>query len=431
MKDTDFKARVQAHYDQLGAEFAAKAMSFFKHHFKMDYLNHELRGGFLTGSVMYDWDWKRYVEDSAFNTRLLESDFRNIDAWLPGGGPPDQSPRLVENQTRLGFEIETGHLQVSPGCMDLAQSLVNRTLATTDYLEMLVDDLQKDGSVQIEFRTRPLTLDELGRLPEIHESMKKSINGFRTATLFPKNKDLDPAQVGRLFADRGWTPGDAMLLLWQGLSHRDAPSVTKPSIQHATHSIPLSAFAAAPAHLRETVLPGSGTGEHVTGLLQYFFAKLRTQCEGETLVVSTTGRNAITPNLKTALSSVFSLLDYKSAVALAKEWHARLPRQVGLYRRMPVPLAPLQMAESWPHFPEHNPAPDGTGHLAAEEKLKPAFLDPRRQDVRVLVEHRADGLVKALNAAAGGQPGALDAYIQAFRTLDTLPSGDDFKRWFD
>ena len=47
-----------------------------------------------------------------------------------------------------------------------------------------------------------------------------------------------------------------------------------------------------------------------------------------------------------------------------------------------------------------------------------------------LVEHRADDLVKALNAAAGGQPGALDAYIQAFRTLDTLPSGEDFKRWF-
>lgn len=87
-----------------------------------------------------------------------------------------------------------------------------------------------------------------------------------------------------------------------------------------------------------------------------------------------------------------------------------------------------------PPFPSFSVS-EGRAHLAAEEKLKPVLFDPRRKDIRVLVEHRSDKLVAAVNAATGGNPGPLQEYLAVFRRLDDPKAADltdeqTFGRWF-
>ena len=156
--------------------------------------------------------------------------------------------------------------------------------------------------------------------------------------------------------------------------------------------------------------------------------KIVNQVRGNTLRVTTRGRNRFAPNVKTTLNTIIGLLDPDVAVSVIERLHRMIPENV-VVEGETGKIVPLEIFEELPELPRFNPE-GGTGYLAAEEKLKAPLFDPLKKDVRVLVEHRSDPLVTALNKAIAGRPEDLNEYIAAFKALDKVHGDRVFERWF-
>jgi hypothetical protein len=77
----------------------------------------------------------------------------------------------------------------------------------------------------------------------------------------------------------------------------------------------------------------------------------------------------------------------------------------------------------------------GKAYLSGEEKPRAPFFDPKRQDIRVLVEHRGGhgsgpDLVRAINQAMRGDEAELQEWRAIFKQLDKVQGEPIFARWF-
>jgi hypothetical protein len=355
---------------------------------------------------------------------------------------PRRSSQTEENRTRLGLEIETStwFTVQDAGLLATARTLVNRTLASAELLEFVIDDVQDTGEVQGEFRTRPLDRSELSNPRQLLQSVKDEISLFPLAA-FTGNIDGLKAALTR---SEIWKPTPALDLIGTGLTPRNPTAKTVPKLpQHVTHSIPLAGFLKLPHGSQELLLPGSGDIRKLEDLLVHFYQKVMKRTKESTLHVSTTGRTRITPNIKTGLDSLLGLLepDARARVIARFEELGPLPARVAVSGGAAAPWdkadipgfyedAGISGYTNLPQFPEYNPQA-GHGHLAAEEKLKPPLFDTKRGDVRVLVEHRSDAMVRSLNSAAKDRSTDFKPYLDALRELDDQ-EGDKrlFARWF-
>jgi uncharacterized protein DUF4157 len=371
--------------------------------------------------------------DLALFRRLIDETGSEVTAHHERG-------RLLETKTRLGFEIETGnHFTVAPEFVSLAERLINVTLASTSRVELLFDDIKhtKSGAiVQIEFRTTPFTQGELENTAKVRQQVNADIKNF-PLTIFGK----DVSKVAATLAKQGWSSTAVLERIAPGLTPDTKRfEAAKSQIQHVTHSIPLARFVRLAYVEKELLIPGSGGARTVEQLIRYLLvAKILSQSKQGTLIVTTEGRSSHTPNVKSALDTISGFLPPERFHALVStEPFTRAPGRV----RIVAPgeqdetgdIEPPALHEDIPPFPAFS-VTEGRAYLAAEEKLKPILFDPRRKDIRVLVEHRSDALVAAVNKASGGNPGPLKEYLAVFRKLDDpkaahLTDEQTFGRWF-
>jgi hypothetical protein len=369
--------------------------------------------------------------DLAAVRRLLEGLAPEISAHRGRG-------RLVETNTRMGFEIETGnHLAVTPKFVDMAEGLLNVTLATTDRVEFLIDDIksyERGAIVQVEFRTRPFTRNVVRNAVELKKKIDEDISNFPL-----KSFGTDAATVSAALTEQGWAGSPQLDRLAPGLMAVEK-SAEPARIQHVTHSIPLARFVRLKAAQKNLLIPGTGQVTTVEQLLTFFLMeKIVPQTKNGTVVVTTIGRNAHTPNVKSGLDTISGFLppDRFDELATTKAF-TDLPKEV----RIRVPggkdhtgdIGPLTRHEEIPRFPSFTVA-QGRAHLSSEEKLAPVLFDTTLKDLRVLVEHRADALVTAVNDAMSGNPAKLGEYLDVFRLLDDPKAPDlkddrTFGHWF-
>jgi hypothetical protein len=340
---------------------------------------------------------------------------------------PSKKKFEIETRTRLGFEIEPGaSLKVDAASVDLAKELVNETLAETTYLEFVIDDPQLNGLLQVEFRTKPLTTAKLKKLPDVAKKIRKSIREF---PLFALTQGTAVAE--RALTAGGWTVTDDFRRLVPHVQKSRQALLPARLAQHVTHSIPLAGFAKLTSTERNFLIPGSGEANSVPKLILFFFGlQLRTlDKKTNTIVVTTTGRNRGGFNVKTAIDTLIGLLPPDKAKQVLRDISGRVPAQVQIEKQTPKPIR-NQEPEAIEDLPEGGFPRFNTGFISAEEKLKPALFDDLRNDVRVLVEHRTDALVEAVNKATLGDGTALAPYLKLFARLDEVKGDDTFQHWF-
>lgn len=354
--------------------------------------------------------------------------------------------RLLERSTRMGFEIETGNqLTVTKNFVTIAEKLINVTLATTDRVEFLVDDIKhtKTGAtLQVEFRTRPFTRGVLEDAAELKKKIDADLANFPVMSL-----GKDAATFSAEFGEHGkpgkhgWTGTPQLAELAPGLAPVET-SVKPAPIQHVTHSVPLARFVRLNGKKKDLLIPGTGQVTTVEQFLEFLLTKkILPQTKNGTIVVSTIGRNSHAPNVKSALDTISGFLPPARFDKLAgSAAFSRLPSKVrirtpGAETEATGTLGPLTRHDEIPPFPSFN-VERGSAHLAAEEKLAPVLFDPRLKDIRVLVEHRGDDLVNAVNDAMSGKSAArLREYLAVFKELDdlkatSLKDHETFGRWF-
>ncbi|MFE4106278.1 hypothetical protein [Almyronema epifaneia] len=340
-----------------------------------------------------------------------------------------QKRLIFENETRLGFEIEPGgNFKVHPNYLDIVDSLTNVTLASTDALEFIIDDLNsKTKLCQIEFRTKPLSKERISETGgSLGEEIRKAIASF-PITQF-NNPEF--SAIASALKSRGWTPHAALAKVCQGLSPVQFGRLKAPGnlAQHVTHSLPISAFLGlAPEH-KKLILPGSEGVNNIMQFIQFFLDKINQQVSGNTINITTTGRNKSAPNIKSALDTIIGMLNVDLSQAAIRYFCQKIPEYAQVVDQVGQ-IPSLKTHEEIPDTPIFNPD-KGTGALSGEEKLKPPLFDVMRNDIRVLVEHRADPLVEAVNAALSGNSKALQPYVEAFQALDNVKGDSVFSRWF-
>ncbi|MEV4052816.1 hypothetical protein AB0J55_16665 [Amycolatopsis sp. NPDC049688] len=338
---------------------------------------------------------------------------------------------LVEPTTRMGFEIETGnHFVVKPRFKAMAESLINVTLATTDALEFLIDDIREESGeplVQIEFRTRPFKNAELagGKPADLKKKIDESIRNFPV-----RDFGTTSGAASAALESAGWEGTAALARLAPGLRILgNANKVTPKKIQHVTHSIPVSSYLKLTAGERKELIPGSEKAKSVEQLLEFFLtAKILPQSSGGTIVVTTTGRNTHSPNVKSGLDTIAGYLPPRRFERLMGGKFGQAPDTVKVESSTGTIERP-SVHEGLPDSPSLN-IHEGRAHLSSEEKLKPVLFDPEAEDIRVLVEHRGGPLVAAVQKAMAGQPGDLAVYLKIFRKLDDAHGDGTFERWF-
>jgi hypothetical protein len=315
---------------------------------------------------------------------------------------------ITENATRLGYEIEVGeHLSVAEELLDKTPGHINQTLASTAYLEFVIDDFKKEErDVQIEFRTKPFTRQQLGNFRQIKSAINESI------TNFPYNAFGEPGTIVAM-QNKGWTVQPRFRKIAGGLQKKRRTRLTPKQAQHVTHSIPLAAFVKLDQENKELLMPGSGKIGTVRELIIFFYGKIQQSMNGNRIEVTTTTRNQIAPNVKTALDTIIGLLAPTNGEKVIANLND-MPAQVGCGEDFGL-IQPPRTYQSLPEFPRFNPQ-GGRGYLSAEEKLKPPMFDSRG-DVRVLIEHRSDDLVEAVKRSD------LRKYLDAFRRLDAIKGG--------
>lgn len=353
--------------------------------------------------------------------------------------------RLVETTTRMGFEIETGNdFLVAPNFVTTAESLINVTLATTDRVEFLIDDiksLQRGAIVQGEFRTRPFTRKALAGAQELKKKIDKDLKNFPVDS-FGKNAAHLPAKL----AKGEWTGTPELSRIAPGLTSI-LKSVPPKKIQHVTHSIPLARFVRLQPHQKELLIPGTGKMTTVEQLLEFFLTKkILPQTKGGEITVRTGGRNSYAPNVKSALDTISGFLPADRFDKLIRTTaFAEPPERVRIQapgeKEPEGSVGPLTRHEEIPQFPSMN-VEQGRAHLSSEEKLAPVLFDTRLKDLRVLVEHRGDALVNAVNRAMLGKSAEfgddvpeLSDYLAVFEDLDDekrsdLKDEETFGQWF-
>ncbi|WP_328617040.1 DUF4157 domain-containing protein [Amycolatopsis sp. NBC_00355] len=375
---------------------------------------------------------------------LPAHDLATVRTFLDDLGPEINAHykrgRLVEKNTRMGFEIETGnHLLVQPAYVTMAESLINVTLASTDRVEFLIDDIKPEGPralVQVEFRTRPFTRKLLKDAKELKTQIDADLKNFPI-----RNFGKNVAQLPIAPAKGEWTGTPELDRLAPGLTPL-TKSVAPKMMQHVTHSIPLARFVRLHPEQKKRLIPGSEKAGTVEQLLEFFLTKkILPQTQGGEIVVSTRGRNEFAPNVKSALDTISGFLPPDRFDKLVRTGaFAKLPGRV----RIEAPggqeptgsIGRLTRHEEIPPFPTMNVEQGkDRAHLAAEEKLAPVLFDPRLKDLRVLVEHRGDALVRAVNEAMLGNPVELDKYLAVFKDLDDskllgLKDEETFGHWF-
>ena len=354
-----------------------------------------------------------------------------------------ETPKIrTERRTRLGFEIEPGSgLTVKLAFVKAAKQLVNVTLAETKYLEFVIDDVKDNGAVQVEFRTKPLTPAQLKTLKTIANEIRASIIQF---PLFSLTQGLSKAKT--TLEEQRWTVTDAFKQLVPQVTESRSGQLPKRLAQHVTHSIPLAGFAKLTEQERNFLIPGSGGADSVSKLIIFFFGlQLRKlDAANKTILISTTGRNSNRFNVKTAIDTLIGLLPPEKADRVVSAISKQLPTRVKIESEKPIPIGDPEKSRPARGATEQSPAleameqlPQGgfprfnTGFISGEEKLQPPLFDDLRKDIRVLVEHRTDELVDAVNkAATSGDGTALAPYLEIFAKLDKVKGDDTFKRWF-
>lgn len=375
------------------------------------------------------------VEEVQEIARNLELVHRNTALRLnPQPGVEERSTPVdplagaaKEDRTRLGFEIEPGiQIRVNPDLVERIEPLINETLASTEHLEFVLDDLNtKEALVQVEFRTVPLDPAALQR--NLATIIKKEIKDFPLAAV--ASGEVAAIQV---LQGKGWNAEPRLEQVLPALrgSLTGTSRVSPPAklAQHVTHSIPLAGFLKLEAEARNLLIPRTGAARTIEDLLEILFTKIEAQMQGNTIRVTTKGRNTNAPNVKTALDTLAGLLEPEQAEALEARLGTRKPQQVDVAGETGR-IGPIETFATLPSFPKFNPE-GGRGFLAAEEKLKAPLFDLARRDVRVLVEHRSDPLVDAVNKALAGNTSPLEPYLAVFARLDGVQGDPIFERWF-
>ncbi len=506
-------------YEQIVQKELLGTYDQFCDYFEQDYIETEAAGGFLTGGVMYGWNYKYYIQDTAFTKNILTSYieafktqhaemqakedvynepetglkttrignqelieegqanelFSNItakvtDAYKANDKTAQEALKanfnrrflqvilnsvsntirdkhwgelisiadihgqniplkrlIIEEETRVGFEIEPGgNFNVRPEFFDVVDKLTNVTLASTDYLEFIIDDLNRNsGLCQIEFRTRPLNKKLLSKSGiSVRKAITDSINQFPVKIF--KNAEFSKLE-GEL-GSCGWQVSSRLAEVCKGLSSSQL-RISMNAPQHVTHSLPISSFLGlAPKH-KECLLPGSKDINNILALIEFMFSKITSRVEGNTIVITTRGRNSTAPNIKSGLDLIIGMLDPEFSREAIKMFAGRIPEYAKVVDDIGK-VTKLTTYQDLPVPPDFNPQSEYEASFSGEEKLKPLLFDVMRKDLRVLVEHRADKLVVAVNDALSGNIDAIKPYIEAMNALDEVQSKSIFSRWF-
>jgi hypothetical protein len=418
--------------------------------------------------------WKEIVKDAEGELYLSfwRAMYENEDAveianpvahatsWMPDleqeekrQTPDEPAPRrLTETQTRMGFEVELGGMfkVVFPAdktekqaAIATVNSVINHTLATytlasTDKsapkLEFLIDDFNEaEGTVQFEFRTTPFlrNFDPTG--------LRKQISSAITCLpLRSFQREARPTDIVTAMNDSGWSPTAEFRTVAALL----VPTQTKLSvgnpprlIQHVTHSIPLAGFLQLSPSEREFLIPGTKNAKTIIDLILFFYDKLMTTVTKDgTIKITTTSRGKTNPNIKTPLDVLIGMLEPKTAQQLIEMIHSTMPRSVALQSGETGTIGALHVLETLPNIAGLN-TEGGKAYLSGEEKPRAPLFDPKRKDIRVLVEHRGTGgsgpdLVRAVNLALKGKTEELGAWQKIFSRLDNVRGDPIFVRWF-
>jgi len=332
---------------------------------------------------------------------------------------------LIETETRIGFEIEPGsHFKVAPKYFDIVDELTNVTLASTEYLEFIIDDLnRKTGVCQVEFRTKPLAKELLSKSgKKVGSEIKRSISTFPIKLFDGKNSE-------KLFSDsKGWEFSPKINAVFKGLEALEYGRLKAKDVQHVTHSLPISSFIGLSSEYKNLILPGAGKVNDIFEFIDFLFKKIEIQVEENTINITTKGRNSSAPNIKSGLDLIIGMLPPELSRMAMKYFSKRIPAYVQVVEKV-AKVSKLTTFVDIEETPSFNP--EGTeGSLSGEEKLKPLLFDVMRRDIRILVEHRADNLVKAVNDLWGGKAELIKPYVEAFTALDEVQSKAIFGHWF-
>jgi len=322
----------------------------------------------------------------------------------PGGGLASQEQTATENQTRIGFEIEPGvHYTLKTGDV---RPYVNQTLLEYRHksaclLELLLDDPKKADDVlilQAEFRTAPLPLTS------VKSETRKIINDAISA--------LVPSDVfGARPLANGWTRTEKckQLILNLGTPKTQNRGFNVRGLaQHVTSSINLDAYAALGCDHQKALYPAGMGAKNRAALYARMVTALASQ-NPQSIDASTSGRNTKEVMVKVPVESMLaaeSVLRLSGAAAAFDEANkATRPSKVKVDGTHSY--AVQNLSNSVDAIVKRGCYPtvqgdEGVGYLAVAEKLRPPMRDTRNGSLRVLVEHRAADLVKAVNAMLNG-----------------------------
>ena len=379
-----------------------------------------------------------------------------------------------ERKTRIGFEIELA-LSVMLPYFKGFENFINQTLL--DYahpagaqieggvnkasalpggvlLEALLDDPQYvdakgvrmepskenppvDLKFQIEFRSTPLSPELISK--ELRDSVIGAIEALSSAKMFERMgaRDRDASgwrggQTGIDFlaaAQPKAAEGPSSVAEGPGFKLTDAQKAKL--VQHVTSSLNLKAYVAM-GKVKKMLYAHASEAQTV----KKFYDALAVRLKGGTVVARTNVRNAEKQTVKSPLESMIAA---EFATGIRKTPASKALGELGgavdvgggKSHRIPPLQATVDAIVHSGRFPvqqgrdlEGRKVERGDkvgGYLAIADKLQTPLYDETNNSLRVLVEHRTDELVDALNdILAGKDDGRWIAFVKAMRAMDEI-----------
>lgn len=316
----------------------------------------------------------------------------------------------AESETRVGFEVEVGgHYFFPLRSEDGLDRIVNRTLVNCVIggqviLEMLLDDIRRERDpgtgreqivAQVEFRTPPMRFSEIR--PELATDIRTAINRF-PHRIFQNMRRVE-FRIPNSSRRGAWVPtslgSSQARLLGTGRTPGPFRAPTSSRLaQHATTSIELEAFTVLPEEQQRLLFP-AGAGARTK---QQLLDRMAERTRGD-IDATAGGRNDEGITAKTPIESILAA-DPTLGIPVSAESGGNVttaPTEQYTTRDVATVVEEIRNARQFPQIQGAGNQP--TGYRAVAEKLQSPLRDTRSGELRVLVEHRTQGLVNAVNAA--------------------------------
>ena len=371
-----------------------------------------------------------------------------------------------ENHTRIGFEIELArHYRVPSQFEPSVAPFINQTLLKYPLdlgslemqpederpaLEMLLDDLKPSRTpghidLQVEFRTSALELQLIRQ--DLRQIIRGAITKLDPQTIFTgttgewtKTKEFHEltSKVG----------GNQFIVEGSG-KFEPPPSLA----QHVTSSINLEAYTKLSAKDQELLYKH---GVNCRKKIQLYTKILDTINRNQSQIPgkkqrmrrewsvdsSTSGRDTLQHCVKSSIEAmlaaerVFEITGHQALVeAMSKQ---NLPTSVFVSRtddykdkhdidgNLERSVSGVERRGRYPSIQGEQVDDKDRGYLAVAEKLQPPLYDPSNQELRVLIEHRGDELVKALNDVLDGKTSEVwHSFCEAVGKMDKQASSNN------